>query len=121
MSLSWYICHESDIRLWGLTSKERMRRMLNRLGIHDELSDLQHIPTDSSVLIMRGDFIFDERALRSLSKEKNAILDIETDAGSIPVAAHVEASVAPSVFRRDTSGAGCRNRKLKKSDLARSR
>ena len=97
MSVCWYICNESDIRLWGLTSCERFGRMLIRLGIHDLLSDVRNIPAGNSVLILRGDFIFDERVLRSLSKEKNVILEMEIGSGSIPVAAHVEASVALSV------------------------
>jgi len=97
MSVYWYICHESDIRLWGLTSRERLGRMLIRVGIHHVLSDVRDIPTGSSVLIIRGDFIFDDRVLRSLSKEKNVILKMQVGMRSIPVAAHVEASVARSV------------------------
>ena len=97
MSLYWHICHESDIRLWGLTSRERLGRMLDRLGIHDVLFDMQSISTGNSVLIFRGDFIFDDRVLRSLSEEKNVILEMEGGAYAVPVAAHVEASVALSV------------------------
>ena len=99
MSMYWYICHESDIRLWGLTSRERLGRMLVRLGITHVLSDVCDIPTESSVLIIRGDFIFDDRILRSLSKEKNVILKMKIGMRSIPVAAHVEASVASSVLQ----------------------
>jgi len=97
MSVYWYICHESDIRLWGLTSRERLGRMLIRLGITHVLSDVRNIPTESSVLIIRGDFIFDDRVLRSLSKEKNVILKMKVGKHSIPVAAHVEGVVAQSV------------------------
>ncbi|MFA9562125.1 MAG: CDP-alcohol phosphatidyltransferase family protein, partial [Nitrospirota bacterium] len=93
----WYICHELDIRLWGLTSRERLGRMLIRLGITNVLSDVRNIPTESSVLIIRGDFIFDDRVLRSLSEEKNVILKMKVGKHSIPVAAHVEGVVAQSV------------------------
>ena len=99
MSVCWYICHESDIRLWGLTSRERLKRMLLRLGIDDGLSDIEDLPKGSSVLIIRGDFMFDDRVLRSLSEEKNVILEIEAGARSLPVAAHVHASVALSVLQ----------------------
>jgi len=99
MSVSWYICHDSEIRLWGLTSRERFGRMLTRLGIHDVVSDIQNIPTDSSVLILRGDFIFDERVLRSLSQESNVVLEMANSGISIPVAAHVEASKVFSVLQ----------------------
>ena len=99
MSLYWQICHESDIRLWSLTSRERLERMLSRLGVHNVLADEKDLPADSAVLIVRGDYIFDERVLRSLLKEKNGILKMNVGRRSIPVAAHVEVSVAQSVFQ----------------------
>lgn len=98
MSMYWHICYESDIRLWGLTSRERFERMLIRLEIVDALRDLNDLPEGSSVLILRGDYIFDERVLRSLSKEQNVILKMKTGRGAIPVAAHVDASGARSVL-----------------------
>ncbi len=98
------MCHELDVRLWGLTSRERLERMLKRIGTYDLLSDVRNIPQENSVLLMRGDFIFDERVLRNLSKEKNVILKIESATGPIPVAAHVNASVALSVFEGMQAG-----------------
>lgn len=98
MSVYWTICHESDIRLWGLTSCERLGRMLNRIGIHDQLTDVGRIPEGSSLLVLRGDCVFDDRVLRSLTKETNVILEMDRSGTSSPVAAHVEASVALSVW-----------------------
>ena len=92
MSMYWSICRETEIRLWGLTSAERLRRMLARLGIQDVVSDTQNIPKGSSVLLLRGDFVFDERVLRNLSTTENVILELTVGERSIPVAAHVEAS-----------------------------
>ena len=97
MSAYLRICHESDVRLWNLTSQERLKRMLSRLGIHEILSDGQDIPAEHAVFIVRGDYIFDERVLRSLLKEKNVMLKMNIGTRSIPVAAHVDASVAQSV------------------------
>ena len=97
MSIHWFMCHESDVRLWGLTSRERLERMLKRIGTYEPLSDVQSIPDIGSVLLMRGDFIFDDRVLRNLSKEHNVILKMETAKGSIPVAAHVDGTLALSV------------------------
>ena len=99
MSLYWCICHESDIRLWNLTSRERLARMLLRLGIHDVLSNVEDLPAGSAVLLIRGDYIFDERVLRSLVKETNVILKMTLGGRSLPVAAHVESSLALSVLR----------------------
>ncbi len=98
MSMYWHLCHESDIRLWSLTSRDRFERMLIRLGIVDALHDLNDLPDGSSVLILRGDYIFDERVLRSLSKEQNVILKMKVGKDVIPVAAHVDALGARSVL-----------------------
>ena len=100
----WSLCRESDIRLWGLTSRERLERMLNRIGPHAGWADVQNVPAGSSVLITRGDFIFDERVLRSLTKEENVILEMGQGQALVPVAAHVEASVAPAVMQSMEAG-----------------
>ena len=99
MSSYWYICHESDIRLWGLTSQERLGRMLDRLGSYEVLTDIRSLPTGSSVLILRGDFVFDARVLQSLSNEQNVMLKLQTGECAVSVAAHIEASVALSVVQ----------------------
>jgi phosphatidylglycerophosphate synthase len=73
--------------------------MLDRLGSYEVTSDVRSLPPGSSVLILRGDFVFDARVLQSLSTEQNIMLKLKTSAGSVPVAAHVEASVAFSVVQ----------------------
>ncbi len=97
MSIYWSICHESDIRLWNLTSRERLGRMLDRIGRYQFVSDLGDIPSESSVLIIRGDCIYDERVFRSLSSEKNVMLEMELGGCAVPVVAHVTASEASAV------------------------
>ena len=97
MSIYWSICHESDIRLWNLTSGERLGRMLDRIGSYQFVSDLEDIPPESSVLIIRGDCIYDERVFRSLSNEKNVMLELELGGRAVPVVAHVGASEARAV------------------------
>ena len=97
MSIYWSICHESDIRLWNLTSQERLGRMLDRIGSYPFVADLVDIPPESSVLMIRGDFIYDERVFRSLSDEQNVILGMELGGRAVPVVAHVATSEARAV------------------------
>ncbi len=97
MSIYWCICHESDIRLWNLTSRERLGRMLDRIGSYQFVSDLEEIPPESSVLMIHGDFIYDERVFRSLSNEQNVILGMDVAERAVPVVAHVAASEARAV------------------------
>ncbi len=95
----WSMCRESDIQLWGLTSRERLGRMLNRIGSHAGWTDVRNVPAASSVLLTRGDYIFDERVLRSLMKKENVIVEMARDQTLVPVAAHVDGSVAMSVLQ----------------------
>ena len=97
MSIYWSICHESDIRLWGLTSRERLGRMFDRIGNYEFVADLGNMPTESSVFIIRGDFIYDDRVFRSLSNEQSVILEMEAGERAVPVVAHIAASEAVSV------------------------
>ena len=97
MSIYWSICHESDIRLWNLTSRERLGRMFDRIGNYEFVADLGNMPPESSVFIIRGDFIYDDRVFRSLSNEQNVILEMEAGERAVPVVAHVAASEAVSV------------------------
>ena len=90
----WYLLKDSPVRLWNLTAKERFERVLKSLGTFEFVKDVHALPEGASVLILRGDYIFDARVLLGLSKEKNGILKIKAGMHSIPVAAHVEASIA---------------------------
>ncbi len=92
MNVCWHMFHETPIRLWNLTSKERMERVFFRMGIQGYVQDLEKISEDTSVLLIRGDYIFDSRVLQNLLQERNAILYISIGGQSIPVAAHVERS-----------------------------
>jgi len=93
----WCLLKNSPVRLWNLTSQERLERALKPLGTFEFVHDIHALPEGSSVLILRGDYIFDARILRGLSKEKNVILRIKAGKDFIHVAAHVEAAVARSV------------------------
>lgn len=90
----WCLLKDSPVRLWNLTAKERFERVLKSLGTFEFIKDVHALPEGASVLILRGDYIFDARVLLGLSKEKNGILKIKAGMNSIPVAAHVGASIA---------------------------
>ncbi len=95
----WCVLKDSPVRLWNLTSKERLERALKSLGTFEFISDIHALPEGSSVLILRGDYIFDARILRGLSQEQNIMLQIKAGNQSISVGAHVAASVASAVVQ----------------------
>ena len=99
MSMYWCLCHEVNIRLWNLSSRSRLRRILKKIGVTNFLEHIQDLPSESSVLIVRGDYLFDDRILLWLTKEKNCVLEIKSGSRNIPVAAHVDSSRASSTWQ----------------------
>ena len=104
MSKYWCLCHEVDIRLWNLTSRSRLQRVFKKIGVNNFLENIQDLPPESSLLIVRGDYLFDDRVLLWLSKEKNSVLDVRGGSRQIPVAAHVDSSHALSTWQGIQNG-----------------
>ncbi len=104
MSIYWCLCHEVDIRLWNLTSRSRLQRAFKKIGVNNFLENIQDLPPESSLLIVRGDYLFDDRVLLWLSKEKNSVLDVRGGLRQIPVAAHVDSSHASSIWQGIQNG-----------------
>ena len=104
MSIYWCLCHEVDIRLWNLTSRSRLQRAFKKIGVNNFLENIQDLPPESSLLIVRGDYLFDDRVLLWLSKEKNSVLDVRGGSRQIPVAAHVDSSHALSTWQGIQNG-----------------
>jgi len=87
------------VELWGLTPEERLRRMLRAAGCAqienvDELAALPAAPAGGSLLLLRSDFVFDERLVGALLSAPDTLL--VTPEG-VAVAAHVAASRASEI------------------------
>jgi len=95
------IVGESSVRLWGLTSGERLRRQLKNAGISRLVDSESEVPGDGAVLLLRADYLFDNRIVQDLAGAKNVLL--VTDARR-PVAAHVSGRLAASVRRQLENG-----------------
>lgn len=87
---------ESTELLWGLTSRERLSRMLQQLGVQHFVDDLSTVPSDSTLLLIHSDFIYDVRVLNGLLQENNVAFTLLVNGQEIPIAAHVEASLGHS-------------------------
>lgn len=84
-----HIIGDSPVSLWGLSSRERLHRMLQKSGNATVVEDLAMVPTNSSILLIRGDYMFDSRVLSSLLHTSNVMLEICCETRSSIVAAHV--------------------------------
>ncbi len=95
MSISVYFFQESPVKIWGLTSRERLERVLAKHGVHEILSDLNQATTDN-VLLLRADYLYDDRVIQNLLESPGTILMASKEGQEIPVAALVKADLAPA-------------------------
>jgi phosphatidylglycerophosphate synthase len=109
MTIHAYIFAEAPVSLWGLSSRQRLQRTLKKFDIDSLLDAPSAAPAGDSVLLLRGDFLYDERLIQSLSCSQGTLLQIPGEEGETPVAAHVAAEDAPNVFDF-LNGGGSRER-----------
>jgi phosphatidylglycerophosphate synthase len=74
-----------DVRIWGMTAAERLRRTFARAGVRV----VDAAPASGTVVLALGAWVYDESLLAALSKRPNAVL--LNDSGEA-VAAHVPAA-----------------------------
>ena len=94
MGVCAHIVGETPVPLWGLSSHERYRRMLKHAGITAMVEDVSTVAPGDSVLIIRGDYLFDDRVLHSLANSLNVMLEASAGPSRQIVAAHVPANLA---------------------------
>ena len=89
MSLYVHLIKDSPVKLWGLTSRQRKLRVLRDAGVTDIVDDLADMPDKSSALLLRGDYLFDDRVINHLVQTPDVLLKISQPPTDIFVAAHV--------------------------------
>ncbi|MBW1850354.1 MAG: CDP-alcohol phosphatidyltransferase family protein [Deltaproteobacteria bacterium] len=98
MPIYAHILHESPILLWGLTSRQRLERVLKRAGVTDFIENLESIPNKSSVLLIRGDYLFDDRVINGLVETNDVVLETGSGDARVAVAVNVPSSRASQAF-----------------------
>ena len=89
MPLYAYFINESPVKLWGLTSRQRNMRILKSAGVTDIVKDLTVLPDNQSALLLRADYLFDDRVIRYLVQSPDVLLKISQAPTDRFVAAHV--------------------------------
>ncbi len=95
MSTHVYVLKDTDIHLWGLSSRERIGRVLGT-GKPDRYRE-GALPDSGFVMLLRGDYLYDGRILKRLSESENTVLRLLELPGEPLVAARVESELAPAV------------------------
>ncbi|RUM92185.1 MAG: CDP-alcohol phosphatidyltransferase [Thermodesulfatator sp.] len=92
MSLYLYFVNESPVKIWGLTPAERNSKVLSGKAVC--VSDLSAIQPSDQVLILRGDYLFDDRLLNFLVTAPQTMLLVKEGHNRVPVAMYVPGSMA---------------------------
>lgn len=89
MAIYAHIINDSPVKLWGLTSRDRILRVLRSAGVTDVVRDLKEVPDNNSILLLRGDCLFDDRIIHYLVQTPDVTLQVSSSADNPVVAAHV--------------------------------
>jgi phosphatidylglycerophosphate synthase len=88
------------VRLWGLTPAERIERQLRSHGLELHRGSIDALPADSALLLLRGDWFYDDRVIRGLARARRVLLEVEDAGNAAPVAAQVAAGDAQQAIDR---------------------
>jgi phosphatidylglycerophosphate synthase len=93
---------QGAVKLWGMTSEERLRRSLARAGILQIAERAEHLPPEARVLAVRADWVFDQSLIEALARRPGVVL---TGPGGQAVAANLSPAEA-AAFAAGTAPAG---------------
>ena len=102
-----YIAGESSVRIWGLTPSQRVARVLSAAGACRTLRAFGDLQDGDTVLILRGDYLFDDRLINYLAETPGIVLQLGGNREKVAVAAHGPARLAKqalTVISENTAG-----------------
>ena len=79
MTIFAYIVGDTPIRVWGLTSRERLHRQFLQLKNVTPVEDLNSLPREASILMLRADYVTEVRTLKLLLDRPGAVLRCPVD------------------------------------------
>ena len=94
MTIYAHIIKDNPVRHWGLTSRQRIQRVLNSVGISEVIDDIASIPQSGSVIVLRGDYLYDDRVIKYLADSQDMLLQVSGEQGRETVAARVNSGLA---------------------------
>jgi phosphatidylglycerophosphate synthase len=94
MTIYAHIIKDSPVQHWGLTSRQRILRVLNSAGVTDIVDDIASLPENSSVILLRGDYLFDDRVIKYMVDSQDVLLQVLDDPTPVIAAARVSSNLA---------------------------
>ena len=92
MTVSVLLLNDSPVRLWELSSKERLHRQTREMGGLEWLENPSDLPAGNRVLLLDGNYLFEIRTLRKLMERPGSILHCSSNGK--PAVAFVSADLA---------------------------
>ena len=75
------ILGDHSLRLWGLSSRERLKRQLRAAGFDAIVTDVSSISATDTVLLVHAAYLFEQRTITGLAKQQDALLECPRDNG----------------------------------------
>ena len=97
MGLYLSFTHPSPVQIWGLTSQQRIERILDT-ATSSTANEFNRLSDSDSVMILRGDYLFDDRLVKYLAATPNITLQLNENQQEVTVAAHAPARYAQQAF-----------------------
>jgi phosphatidylglycerophosphate synthase len=88
MNVCAYIISDKSVKIWGLTPAERLRKILKPFKNLKIIENLDLIKDDDDLVLLKGDYIYDERIIKDLFEKKNCALKIKKNLKDSIVAIH---------------------------------
>jgi len=106
MTVSVLLLNDSPVKLWELSSKERLHRQTREIGglkWFDKLSDL---PDSGLVLLLEGNYLFEIRTFRKLMEQPGSILHCPTNGKPATALVGAELAGAAAAYMTDPDSGG---------------
>ena len=94
MTIYAHIIKDSPVQHWGLTSRRRILRVLHSAGVTDIVDDIASLPESGSVILLRGDYLFDDRVIKYMVDSQDVLLQVPEEPNHRIVAAKVGSHLA---------------------------
>lgn len=89
MTIYALMLHDSPVKLWGLSSKQRLQRQISEMGGIKWLQNISDLPDNHSALLIDGNYLFEIRTLRNLLERPDSLIHCASDGR--PAAAYLKA------------------------------
>jgi hypothetical protein len=106
MAQSVLLLNDSPVKLWELSSKERLQRQIREMGGLDWVEHPSGLPAGDSILLLDGNYLFEIRTFRKLMERPNSILHCPSSGKPAAAFVSAEQAEAAAAYMSDPESSG---------------